>query len=102
VGGGDGATFTTTDYGQFGTPGNPCGDPPGGNALTPPTTEGGALRAQDVATDADPAGLDGTIIRIHPNDGTPVAGNPFITNPDVNKQRIIAYGLRNPFRSVFM
>lgn len=102
VGGGDGATPSTADYGQFGTPGNPCGDPPGGTALTPPTTEGGALRAQDVTTDADPAGLDGTIIRIYPNNGAPVAGNPFITSPDVNKQRIIAYGLRNPFRSVFL
>jgi len=28
--GGDGASFTFTDYGQDGNPLNPCGDPPGG------------------------------------------------------------------------
>ena len=35
---------------------NPCGDPPGGvgATLTPPTAEGGALRAQDLRTSADP------------------------------------------------
>ena len=39
--GGDGASFTFTDYGQEGSPVNPCGDPPGGvgSTLTPPTRE---------------------------------------------------------------
>src|SRR6185436_20336423 len=52
VSGGDGASFNFTDWGQDGTPVNPCGDPPGppGTALTPPTAEGGALRSQDVRT----------------------------------------------------
>ena len=27
VSGGDGASFNATDYGQFGSPVNPCGDP---------------------------------------------------------------------------
>lgn len=59
VSGGDGASFTTTDYGQLGgglsgtpTPPNPCGDPPSaaGTALTVPSAEGGALRSQDLRT----------------------------------------------------
>src|SRR6266545_3542520 len=39
VSGGDGASFNFTDYGQDGSPLNPCGDPPGGvgATLTPPT-----------------------------------------------------------------
>src|SRR5262249_10982604 len=49
VSGGDGASFTFADYGQTGSPVNPCGDPPGG-AMNPPTAEGGALRSQDVRT----------------------------------------------------
>ena len=44
--GGDGASFNTADYGQLGTPPNPCGDPAG---------EGGALRAQDLRTGGDPS-----------------------------------------------
>ena len=42
------------DYGQTGTPANPCGDPPGtvGSMLTPPTSEGGRLRVQDLRTPA--------------------------------------------------
>src|SRR5690348_16242593 len=49
VSGGDGASFDFTDYGQTGSPKNPCGDPPSppGTALSPPTAEGGALRSQD-------------------------------------------------------
>ena len=52
VTGGDGASFNFVDYGQDGSPLNPCGDPPGGvgAALTPPTAEGGALRSQDLRT----------------------------------------------------
>ena len=38
---GDGASFDFVDYGQAGSPTNPCGDPPSGagTALTPPTAE---------------------------------------------------------------
>ena len=48
--GGEGASFDYADYGQSGNPRNPCGDPPGGSGgtQTPPTAEGGALRAQDL------------------------------------------------------
>ena len=57
VSGGDGASFNFADYGQDGSPLNPCGDPPGGvgATLTPPTAEGGALRSQDLRTTGDPA-----------------------------------------------
>ena len=54
--GGDGSTASFWDYGQTGTPANPCGDPPGavGDLLTPPTAEGGRLRVQDLRTAGDP------------------------------------------------
>jgi glucose/arabinose dehydrogenase len=97
VSSGDGASFSATDYGQLGNPINPCGDPPGG-AMTPPSAQGGALRSQDVRTTADPAGLDGTVLRLNPATGAAMTGNPMIGSPDLNARRIVAYGLRNPFR----
>jgi glucose/arabinose dehydrogenase len=87
--GGDGASFSAPDEGQFG---NPCGDPPG---------EGGALRAQDARTPAspgDPTGLDGSVIRIDPETGEGLPGNPMFGSSDPNERRIIGYGFRNPFR----
>jgi glucose/arabinose dehydrogenase len=98
--GGDGASFNFVDYGQDGTPLNPCGDPPGaaGTALTPPTAEGGALRSQDLRTSGDPVSLDGSIIRVEPTSGAAVSDNPLAGSSDANARRIIAYGLRNPFR----
>ena len=100
VTGGDGAAWHFNDYGQDGNPVNPCGDPPGGpgTALTPPTAEGGRLRSQDMRTTSDPAGLNGSLIRINPDTGLGVTGNPFITSSDLKARRIIAYGFRNPFR----
>jgi glucose/arabinose dehydrogenase len=99
VTGGDGASFNFADYGQDGSPVNPCGDPPGGvgGAMTPPTAEGGALRSQDLRTTSDPTTLDGTVLRLNPDNGQPAAGNP-TTSGDLNARRIIAQGLRNPFR----
>ncbi|MFC4112797.1 LamG-like jellyroll fold domain-containing protein [Nonomuraea zeae] len=104
--GGDGASFNFADYGQDNlpssdiTPDNPCGDPPSpvGTALTPPAAEGGALRSQDLRTSADPAALNGTIIRIDPDTGAAAPGNPNAGSSDPNVARIIAYGQRNPFR----
>jgi glucose/arabinose dehydrogenase len=100
VSGGDGASFNFTDYGQDGSPTNPCGDPPTGpgTALTPPTAQGGALRSQDIRTSGDPTGLDGTIARIDPRDGSGLSVNPRAGSSDPNERRIIAHGLRNPFR----
>jgi len=94
---GDGGTFQYADWGQTG---NACGDPPDpvGTILTPPTAEGGALRAQDLRTAGDPVGLDGSIIRVNPDTGAAMPGNPLAGNPGPNAQRIVAYGMRNPFR----
>ena len=95
---GEGANYNIADWGQDGIPRNPCGDPPAvvGGAQTPPTAEGGALRAQDVLTPGDPTGLGGTVLRVDPDTGSPLPDNPGTGDP--NARRIVAYGLRNPFR----
>jgi glucose/arabinose dehydrogenase/PKD repeat protein len=105
AGGGDGASFNNVDYGQYGATyagdqANPCGDPPGaaGTALSPPGAEGGALRSQSVRRTDGPAALDGAVLRVDPATGAGVPGNPFYSSPDANARRIVAYGLRNPFR----
>ena len=97
---GDGASFNFADYGQRGIPLNPCGDPPGGvgGTMTPPTAEGGALRSQDLRTPGDPVTLDGAVIRIDPATGAGLPDNPLASSSDANARRIVAYGLRNPFR----
>lgn len=87
--GGDGASFNGVDYGQFN---NPFNDP---------VNEGGAVRSQDILSPGDPQLLDGTIIRIDPNTGAAAPNNPFASNPDSNAKRIIATGLRNPYRFTF-
>ncbi|MCE7011908.1 PQQ-dependent sugar dehydrogenase [Kibdelosporangium philippinense] len=101
--GGDGASFNWADYGQAGSPKNPCGDPPVpvGGTQSPPTAEGGALRSQDYQTMSDPMGLDGTVIRIDPATGQGAPGNPMISSTDANARRVVAAGLRNPFRFAF-
>jgi glucose/arabinose dehydrogenase len=97
--GGDGASFNNADYGQFGWPRkNMCGDPPGGEALVPPTAQGGALRSQDLRTPADPTTLDGSVVRIDPETGAAWPGNPLSASSDPNARRIVGYGFRNPFR----
>jgi glucose/arabinose dehydrogenase/PKD repeat protein len=101
VSGGDGASFNFVDWGQDGSPPNPCGDPPGGTALTPPTAEGGALRSQDLRTPmtpTDPTSLDGALLRVHPATGEGLPGNPNFSSSDPNARRIVADGMRNPFR----
>ena len=103
VSGGDGASFNFVDYGQDGNPLNPCGDPPVGvgGSQSPPSAEGGALRSQDLRTPGDPTSLDGSVLRIDPATGAGLAGNPLIGSADANARRIIATGLRNPFRMAF-
>jgi glucose/arabinose dehydrogenase/PKD repeat protein len=100
VSSGDGASFNWADYGDDGVPLNPCGDPPGGvgGAMTPPTAEGGALRSQDIRTPSDPTSLDGSILRVDPDTGAALPDNPNAASSDPNARRIVAYGLRNPFR----
>jgi glucose/arabinose dehydrogenase len=95
---GEGAGFNYVEYGQTN---NRCGDPPSptGTDLAPPAAQGGALRAQSVRRPAgQPVTLSGTIIRVDPNTGAGLPGNPFASRADLNARRIIAYGLRNPFR----
>lgn len=94
VGGGDGARYNGVDWGQQGNP------------LWPdqrsPTNQGGALRAQGFEIESaytDQIWLNGTIARVDPRTGRGAPGNPHANaGASPNTQRIIAYGLRNPYR----
>ena len=110
VSGGEGASFSFADYGQGGgssgspTPKNPCGDPPAlaGGTETPPTAEGGSLRSQSPGRAAGgPILLSGTLLRVDPATGDGLPDNPNGVSTNANTRRIIAYGLRNPFRFAF-
>ena len=46
----------------------------------------------------DPTGVDGTILRVDPATGSGMPNNPLASSTDPNERRIVAYGLRNPFR----
>jgi glucose/arabinose dehydrogenase len=99
VGAGDGASFVNVDYGQFFgglIPRNPCGDAPVpvGGQQHAATSEGGAIRSQDPRVLGDSATFDGSILRVNPDTGAAFSGNPGGAGDD----RIVAYGLRNPFR----
>jgi glucose/arabinose dehydrogenase len=85
------------------TPRNACGDPPGavGDQLTLPTTEGGALRSQDLLTDNDPAQGSGAIVRVDPVTGDPLPDNPLVGVGNASDDRHVAFGLRNPYRFTF-
>ncbi|HEX2771958.1 MAG TPA: PQQ-dependent sugar dehydrogenase, partial [Micromonosporaceae bacterium] len=91
VTGGDGASFNVVDYGNLpaGNPTNPCSDP---------VSQGGALRSQDIRTTADETQLDGSLLRLDPTTGAAAPGNPNSGSPDPDTRRIVATGLRNPFR----
>ena len=108
---GEGANTSSGDYGQIGatnlityteiTPVNPCGDPPTAAGVKPslPSARGGALRAQSLRRPAgEPALLSGTVIRVDPATGAGLPDNPLAASADTNARRIVAYGLRNPFR----
>ncbi len=86
---GDGASFNAVDYGQYN---NPFNDP---------ANEGGALRSQDMLSPGDSQTLDGTVIRINPDTGAGAPANPYASSSDANAKRIIATGLRNPYRFTF-
>ncbi len=112
VSAGDGASFDWQDFGQGGgtvkapggqpyTPVNPCGDPPGGvgTKLTSPTAMGGSMRSQSVGRPSQyPRVLNGSVLRVDPATGAGLPTNPMGSSADANARRIIAYGLRNPFR----
>lgn len=84
VSGGEGAYWSRLDSGQV----NSCEDP---------EDEGGSLRAQDLESGTDPVGLHGSLIRIDPMSGAAFPDNPIV----LAERRIIAYGLRNPYRFTF-
>ena len=56
---------------------------------------------QDLRTTSDPTALDGAILRLDPDTGAGAPGNPYAGGPDSNAARIVAEGLRNPFRITF-
>ena len=93
VSAGDGASFNFVDYGQDITHGGEIK----GNPFDDPVNEGGALRSQDLQTDADPVSYDGTILRVDPQTGEALDTNPLFGG-SIDDDRIIAFGLRNPFR----
>lgn len=97
MGAGDGADGREVDHGQLTAPPNACSDP-GADAPESVDSEGGSLRSQDLLTLADPVGLSGTLIRIDRATGAALPDNPLFGAADENARRIIAYGLRNPFR----
>lgn len=95
VGGGDGAAFVNADWGQFGNPTWPD--------QRSPTNQGGALRAQGLEVEDQYTGqiwLNGTIARVDPQSGEGAPGNPLaqVAGASANARRILAYGLRNPYR----
>jgi len=62
-----------------------------GSGWTAPQTR--TLRTQNLDS------LAGKVLRIHPNTGQGYSDNPFYDgNPDHNRSKVWAYGLRNPFR----
>lgn len=112
---GEGASFGGPDYGQNGgkkpsttnpiIPANPCNDAPNyrGTANSPTTGEGGALRSQGVrSTSADGyTPLNGSLLRMDKHTGQAPADNPLVGNGVPGDDRVVAFGLRNPFRFNF-
>lgn len=113
VSGGEGAMYSEADYGQFG---NVCEDPveyeepnPGESIVNRLTALGGSLRSQSVMRDHtepnEPTLLSGSVLRINPDTGEGVAGNPFYTegpageaSTEKNMKRIFGFGFRQPWR----
>ncbi|MFN8543926.1 MAG: PQQ-dependent sugar dehydrogenase [Candidatus Binatia bacterium] len=90
VGAGSGDSFTQVDYGQLGTPPNVCDDP---------ADYGGGLRGQNLGL----AGFgqvtyDGKLLRVDEN-GAALSTNPLHGASVPGQDRIVAYGLRQPFRT---
>ena len=69
-----------------------------GGAMTPPSAEGGSLRAQDLRTPGDPVSFGGTVLRVDPETGAALPDNPLWGGGAPDDDRVVAYGLRNPFR----
>ena len=61
-------------------------------------TEGGALRARDALTPSRYTSLNGTILRVDATTGAAWPSNVLVGGPTASDDRIVAMGLRNPFR----
>ncbi|MBS1890922.1 MAG: PQQ-dependent sugar dehydrogenase [Actinobacteria bacterium] len=101
VSGGEGAMYSEADYGQFG---NPCQDPveESGGEVVRLTALGGSLRSQSVMRNHSlanhPTLLSGAVLRVNPNTGQGLPGNPFYSSSEPNAKRIVAFGFRQPWR----
>jgi glucose/arabinose dehydrogenase len=99
VSGGDGAAYESiADYGQLGTPPNPCGDPnkPAGTTPSPISeSQGGSLRSQNLKL------LNGAILRVDPDTGAALPDDPLAGSGNADTERTVAKGFRNPFRFTF-
>eukprot|EP00898_Chlorokybus_atmophyticus_P000971 jgi/Chlat1/1875/Chrsp143S00769 len=100
---GDGSAWWTVDYGMVGPPGftNVCKDPPSQN-LVVPTSQGGALRSQSYRFRGSNPSYNGCVLRINPDTGNGMPENPLYSSasPGSGRSRLLACGLRNPYRSV--
>ena len=99
--GGDGASFNFADWGQDGNPLNPCGDPPGGSQAPPSPRRqpragryGARICGLLEIRSAWTAASSGSIRP--PAPAFPTTRWSATTDP--NARRIIAHGIRNPFR----
>ena len=89
----DGALYVSA--GEWGEPSNILSS---GSCNGDPSGQTGSFRSQDRQTSGDPQGLNGTIIRMHPDTGAPMPDNPLINSSDPILRYVIADGLRNPYR----
>ncbi len=95
--GADGMLYVTSGEGAYFGAAIDIGDRAGADSCIEPPQEGGALRSQDVRTTTDPTGLHGSLLRLNPATGAAAPGNP-LGGTEENRKRIVATGLRNPFR----
>jgi uncharacterized protein (TIGR03382 family) len=91
VSAGEGAHFFEIDDGSAQMVSTQYPDP------TDPIDLGGSFRSQDLLTPGDPTGLSGSVLRLDPATGAAAPLNPL----PGDAARIIAFGLRNPFRIAF-
>ena len=66
------------------------------------TALGGSLRSQSVLRNHSLANhatlLSGSVLRVNPDTGEGVPGNPYYASTEKNAQRIVAFGFRQPWR----
>ena len=91
VSAGEGASFTSYDSGAANWVSTLYPNPDDAIGL------GGAFRSLDLLTPGDPVGLSGSVLRLDPETGAAAPGNPL----SGDAARVIAFGLRNPFRMAF-